>query len=360
MSGTDARMEFSDSQQEALAAAHDVMPTFHSQATHGGQHRAPVPPGKRLCAAGAAEDDDGFVAIGGDTDLMAYVDTTKDAIMSALEQAKKDMAKTVTDSIGTLATTVSNSCKSLGTQVERRCAAVEFKVAAHEERFNQLDGKIAELQRLVGVLRTEEPAQPNIADRSAFDRKPDGALLVARTRTLCTMDAYKAVINPILEQNNLAAGEYEYEGSPASSRIQIRIKGAAGYASRRVAQIIGSQRLSDRQWARHTVEDTTGTNTDLFLDSDKSPCQIKREQLVKAIRKACSEAYPTKKFFADRTKGTVSVGWKPIIMVNPNPGDAQPSVKWCEQNLVSERIDRNSVATGIAHLVDGPEPVQWS
>eukprot|EP00959_Pyramimonas_sp_CCMP1952_P325071 6804276-Pyramimonas_sp.AAC.1 len=98
----------------------------------------------------------------------------------------------------------------------------------------------------------------------------------------------------------------------------------------------------------------------MYIDSDKSACQIKREQLVKQIRKTCQMLYPAKRFHADRAKGIVSVGWKPIIKVEPNPNELPPTVEWSAENIVAEGIDKTRVTDAIAEFVSGPPPVQWS
>ncbi|CAK0885857.1 unnamed protein product, partial [Prorocentrum cordatum] len=340
------------------ASALAAMPAFSSQHPPTGTKRAaPASATKRPCSAGYTDDDFDIV---GDSDIKADVDHTKDSLMAAIERTKSDMANSFSTTIGNLASTVSASRKSLGEQVERRMAAVEFKIAARDERFGAIDIKLAELQRLVVVIRSEEPPPQSLVDRSAFDRDPDCAILVARSRTLCTMDEFKKSIGPILGANDLSPSEVAFEGAPASTRIHVRVRSAVGYAACKVAQILGSQHLGDNQWARHSVTDTSGCSTDLFLDSDKSPCQIKREQLAKTIRCACADAYPSKRFFGNKHKGEISAGWKPIVAISPNPGDAPPSIERAESNLVGEGIDRQRIADCIANLVSGPEPARSS
>ncbi|CAK0908231.1 unnamed protein product [Prorocentrum cordatum] len=129
-----------------------------------------------------------------------------------------------------------------GCTVERRMASVEFEVAAHSGKFKEVDGKITELQHLVGVLRSEEPPPPVIADRVQFDRAPDPVILVARTWALTTMDAFKNPIKPILEQSTMSLEEVSFSGLPASQCIQVRVCGASHFAQRGVSQILGSLR----------------------------------------------------------------------------------------------------------------------
>ena len=53
------------------------------------------------------------------------------------------------------------------------------------------------------------------------------------------------------------------------------------------------------------------------------------------------------------------MGWKPIILVEPNPNESPPTVRW-SNHLVSQGIDRQRITDAIAELVAGPEPPQWS
>eukprot|EP00959_Pyramimonas_sp_CCMP1952_P110249 2306754-Pyramimonas_sp.AAC.1 len=158
------------------AAALDAMPTFASQPPPNGARRsAPTSAPKRPCSAGHPDDD--FDLVGSDCDIKADVDNTKGSLMAAIERAKTDNANSVSTTVGNFATTISASCRSLGEQVERRMAAVESNIAAHGEKFGDIDDKFAGLQRLVGVHRSEEPPPQSLVDRSGFNRDPDFTIL---------------------------------------------------------------------------------------------------------------------------------------------------------------------------------------
>eukprot|EP00959_Pyramimonas_sp_CCMP1952_P336958 7056213-Pyramimonas_sp.AAC.1 len=84
-----------------------------------------------------------------------------------------------------------------------------------------------------------------MADRAQLHRAPDAAVLVARTRFLASMEAFKQAIKRVLAQNSVVEKEVRYEGQPAATRIQIRFAGATAYAQRKLARILGPCRQRD-------------------------------------------------------------------------------------------------------------------
>ncbi|CAK0832381.1 unnamed protein product, partial [Prorocentrum cordatum] len=194
-------------------------------------------------------------------------------------------------------------------------------------------------------------SSPNYVDGgSQFDRAPDGTVLVARAKSLATIEAFNAAFKPILERNSMEESAVRFEGLPAASRIQVRALGAKGFASRKVAQMLGSLREPGGPWLRHHVVGALGARVEMFIDADKSPCQIKTEQLVKTVCNACAEACPRKWFFGNELKGAISIGWKPIISILPQPGDIPPEVKWARKNLVDEGADKGAILQSIASV----------
>eukprot|EP00959_Pyramimonas_sp_CCMP1952_P005678 119038-Pyramimonas_sp.AAC.1 len=108
-------------------------------------------------------------------------------------------------------------------------ASVELNLSNYknttDKRLDDMGDQIKELQRLVGVLRSEEPVPPPIVDRSVFDRTPDGAILVARTRTAVPKENFRTALRPIIERNNISMDECTFEGAEMATRQNIRLRG---------------------------------------------------------------------------------------------------------------------------------------
>ena len=60
-------------------------------------------------------------------------------------------------------------------------------------------------------------------------------------------------------------------------------------------------------------------------------------------RRRCKLAHtaPTLKYFCDKDKGDISSSWKPLVSVEPNPGDNAPTVHYCIANLADIGIQKS-------------------
>eukprot|EP00959_Pyramimonas_sp_CCMP1952_P082092 1715389-Pyramimonas_sp.AAC.1 len=100
------------------------------------------------------------------------------------------------------------------------------------------------------------------------------------------MDAVANVLRPWIQEQNLAANEWNLEGGPTSRRFALRISGATGWASRKVLQALDTLRpqAAGAEWRKFEGLSVTGSRSEIFLGLDKNAKQIKTEQAVKTIK----------------------------------------------------------------------------
>eukprot|EP00959_Pyramimonas_sp_CCMP1952_P295590 6182491-Pyramimonas_sp.AAC.1 len=66
---------------------------------------------------------------------------------------------------------------------------------------------------------------------------------------------------------------------------------------------------------------------------------VRRELGCKMIKGVLVREFPQKRFFMDRHKGEILLGWKPICKVVPVEGQDSPNLLWAKENMRAEGMD---------------------
>ncbi|CAK0871117.1 unnamed protein product [Prorocentrum cordatum] len=284
-------------------------------------------------------------------ELRTYVDDTKRSLLEAIAG--------IQSSVAALANTVNTSCSTLSRQVESRLASVEGMQKKTDTRVDQMERKIQELQTILGVMQSEAPPTPSITQSASFDRPPVSATIVARTRTNTAKQNILPALRNWLLRATLSPEDIQLEAEPVARRFQIRIKGSAQYAARKVAMALSVLRTGPQSWERFHTNDIDGVPVEIHVSADKSACQVKKELLLKQIRREVEQIHGEHRVFANKERGELSAQWKPILRVEPVQND-RPNIEWAMDHVMSLGIDRQRIEAAIEPFLQGPAPVLWS
>ncbi|CAK0902433.1 unnamed protein product, partial [Prorocentrum cordatum] len=333
-----------------MSAAAGASPSGKRSGRQLGRNNSDEAPPKKKVDAGDSEDSgmDTPRSTHGPADqeqqqLKQYIDSTRTDVMESL--------RVMQASLSALSGTMSEHCKAIDKAVEKMMCKVEHKVAVHDTRIDKLEKEVQELRDLLGLMRREEAPRPQAAS-GGFDREIDSTISMVRTREVMPKAAIARAVQPWLEDSNLGEGEFTVEGEPADTRYQIVVKGARGYAARKVSQAISSLRLPGRGagWWKITAQSPLGAEVELSISPDKSPKQVARELGCKKIVRAIADVYPNKKYFVDRGKGVVSSSWKDLISFEPTPGNQPPIINFSDKNIEGLQMSAERLRQAVGSL----------
>ncbi|CAK0875624.1 unnamed protein product, partial [Prorocentrum cordatum] len=250
-------------------------------------------------------------------ELRRYVDDTKRSLLEAIAG--------IQSSVAALANTVNTSCSTLSRQVESRLASAEDKQKKTDTRVDQMERKIHELQAILGVMQTKT-------------NTPKQNILPALRNWLL--------------RASLSPDDIQLETEPVARRFQIRVKGSAQYAARKVAMALSALRTGPQSWERFHTNDIDGVPVDIHVSADKSACQVKKELLLRQIRREVEHIHGEHRVFANKERGELSAQWKPI-RVEPVQND-RLKIEWAMDHVTSLGIDRQRIEAAIEPFLQGP------
>ncbi|CAK0862727.1 unnamed protein product, partial [Prorocentrum cordatum] len=306
-----------------------------------------TPPDERNVRAKSGEAADVSELV----ELRRHVDSTKAEVLQTIAG--------VQSSLSSLATQFAKGWTSVEAKLESKIDSLADTQAEQEARIDHLEQEIKNLHQLLGNIKREKPIPP-VATSSSFDRDVDACILILRTKLSSTRAAIKSSISAWLQRAQLDEGDVEWEGDETSNRHVLRVKGARLYAARKVQQAIGALRLPNNSWERFKVAAVSCEDQELFISPDKNQAQVKRELGIKHVRRELELHYPSLKFFSDKTKGEVSTQWKPLVRVEPLPGDALPRFEFAMENLRAFSIDKDTILSGVKANYRQQSDTQWS
>ncbi|CAK0804739.1 unnamed protein product, partial [Prorocentrum cordatum] len=130
---------------------------------------------------------------------------------------------------------------------------VETAQMQADSRMGRMEESIAELQKMLGIMRSKKPPEPAAHVPNSFGRAPDPCIIVARARTNAAKQQMTPALRARLQRAALPEEEIEIEGPQQRERFQ--------------------------------TADVEGAPVEIHASSDKSQCQFQKEMLLKQIRR---------------------------------------------------------------------------
>ncbi|CAK0872844.1 unnamed protein product [Prorocentrum cordatum] len=214
-------------------------------------------------------------------------------------------------------------------KLETTYESISAKQAEQEARIDLFESQIKELHGLLGNIKRAKPLPPAASDFN-FDRDVDQCILILRSKLSCTRASVRAAIGGWLQRAQIAEGDVDWEGDETGNKHVMRIRGARMYAARKDQQAIENQ------------------------------AQVKRELGLKYIRRELELHYPSLKYYSDKLIGEVSTQWKPLVRVEPLPGDVLPRFEFALENLRAFSIDKETILSGVKANYRQQSDAQWS
>ncbi|CAK0838978.1 unnamed protein product, partial [Prorocentrum cordatum] len=235
--------------------------------------------------------------------------------------------------------------------VEQRLSNAEKRQRSTEQKMQALQEKVERLEAILGIMQNEVPPTPT-EENTSFDRKVEPCVLICRSKNIISRDELvKSVVGPTLEKNNMQLSEIVIESDPAAKRFVVRVSGSAPYASRLINQILGSFKIAAAQWEIFFANDVNGTRAEVYISTDKSPCQVQREILTQKNKTTLVNLYPDHHFHINKQLGEVSTQWEPLVRVPPRAGvRSKPIFEFDEANLAFFGIDRETASEKLENL----------
>ena len=116
------------------------------------------------------------------------------------------------------------------------------------------------------------------------------------------------------------------------------------------------------RWRRSASSDTQGHAADIYINSDKSPKQIRTEVQSKKLLDLLQQRHPRLGWRAFRNKGEIHCDSMPVIKITVR-GQNDPSIlQWSEQALnhqLFQNIDRGDILTSFQSLFADTATATW-
>jgi len=358
-----------------MAAAVDAASTFPSQeAAHLSQVATP----QRGAAAdaglaGQADHRGKRRAQSGPTPMDADYEVVHASLQDSIESLRAELldqvthtTKTLNDSLASLTGNVQKTCTAMAGQVEKRLQGVELIQSGHAKQLVFLQEDVKKPKQELHVVK-ETPSEPitnfpQLSLDSSFNRAIDMSILVVRCKELSAKLQVQGALLPWLSRLNIEENEWEFQGEPSSKRFTIKFKGSSQFAARRVQHALSLLRPQrpGEEWMRFYAPAISGSRSEVFVGTDKNPCQIKRELALKAAKRLFESRFQGKRFFVDKLRGTVSVNWRQLVEITPQADSDAPQVRWAEANLALEQMSRAELEEPLAVAIQGDRQTQWS
>ena len=148
------------------------------------------------------------------------------------------------------------------------------------------------LKRALAIVSSTEPPPTLMAAGNNFLRKTDPSILVIRSSELVTQESVSEAAKSWLLDSNFEEDSWKMDGEAAGKRFVVRVKGAPGWAPRRVSQALGNLRLENGEFRRMQASTAPGERSDLHVSEDKNVFQVRRELATKQARRTMVAIYP--------------------------------------------------------------------
>ncbi|CAK0803568.1 unnamed protein product, partial [Prorocentrum cordatum] len=347
----------------SLVEQFDLVATFPSQETGAGRGKggkgALPPPRKRAAhdhsAADAADGNDAWSS----DDYLRQLcrdefDSMRAALTSSVSESVRATAaenhSVLLGSIDKLREQVSGQSASIDQQVQsvvrpqvdalarrlqsqidehkKQIDACERRLGDHDDQLSALRAELVELRRHLAVAEQRPQAPPQIP--AGFDRDADSTLLIAVAQRATSLEAMSACIQNFLSETGFDSSEYEIvsKGTLPCKRFAVHFKGMVQPASRKVLRALSA--LKDENGWKAFFADLPGLSerTRVHMGPDKSPKQVKMEYVLRKCRAAFATEFSSMRFFTDRDRGFLSIGWDKILKVEVEAGGAPPTLRW--------------------------------
>ena len=106
--------------------------------------------------------------------------------------------------------------------------------------------------------------------------------------------------------------------------------------------------------------DTGGVNTPIYVSGDKSPKQIRLELQTKRLQRIIQDAYRDHNVGAQRSKGIVTIGAVPLVVVEVQGPDEPSKLRWDMPILARFQIDKQPLVAAFGHAFASVDTSTWS
>ncbi|CAK0868530.1 unnamed protein product, partial [Prorocentrum cordatum] len=379
----------------SLVEQFDLVATFPSQETGAGRGeggKGAMPPPRKRAAHdhSAADAADGNDAWSSDDYLRQLCRDEFDSMRAALTSSVSESVRATAaenhsvllGSIDKLREQVSGQSASIDQQVhsvvrpqvdalarrlqsqidehKKQIDACERRLGDHDDQLSALRAELVELRRHLAVAEQRPQAPPQIP--TGFDRDADSTLLIAVAQRATSLEAMSACIQNFLSETGFDSSEYEIvsKGTLPCKRFAVHFKGMVQPASRKVLRALSA--LKDENGWKAFFADLPGLSerTRVHMGPDKSPKQVKMEYVLRKCRAAFAAEFSPLRFFTDRDRGFLSIGWDKILKVEVEAGDAPPTLRWDVAKLERHDITKARAMQLTSFLTASADEPVWA
>ena len=245
--------------------------------------------------------------------------------------------------------------------MEARVGAVEGRLQGVEQKQLDIERRlrddIAQLREQMGIMSRAEPcAAPAGPD---WDRPPDLAAVVLRSKEELPSDAFKQAIAPILADAGMGPDSFVVEAEPLGKRCVYRFKGPPELGARRAAKVLGCMRLGRGEWRKPRATTPAGHETDVFVGADQNRKQVLHELTLKKLAVALGRVVGGgHRIFVDKQKYVLSIQWKSFLRLAIEGPNSKPVVVWSPSALAAVGLRREDLEPTIEAAL-APDDDDW-
>ena len=261
-----------------------------------------------------------------------------------------------------VATSVGSSTQELlrkyDASSQKRLASIEgsmHSLRANQDQVSNEQKKMREdLDKIKAQLLIAENASGirDAIDNDNFDREIDPTIIKINSRKPVGHEFLKKAASDWLDPS--FADLYKVQGETAEliKSITVQFKGIPVVAAKHVDRALRSLRRDDGSWTQLTAKDEAGESVNIYAGPDKSSKQVRTEIDSKKLHTIFQQLYPGTKFHLLRRDGVISVNFKKLARVVPQP-DKETIIEWDFDTASSVSIDKIVVSGDFRNISDG-------
>ena len=274
--------------------------------------------------------------------IMAELKAENEAsAVRAVQQMKVDMTNTMVEAMKKQ----DEAWNQRMGRVEAEVMELKARISSLEEWKPQTEAEVTKVKTALQVVESSSPERVVDREDMDFTRDPDPTIVKVRATEKVSPEAIGDALKVVFDEMGLDDSNFHVEGRDLDKSFNIQFHGTGNLAIRRVAKFLSLQK-SEGEWRTFTAKMPDGQPTRIYVDSDKSPRQIRKDILTRKLHKVLKGHYPAIPFFCRKRDGVVSVDWVPFARVSVLSREAH-TLEWNLPEAEDRKIDEKLISAGL-------------
>ena len=274
---------------------------------------------------------------------------------STMAEFKRATAITVATAIhaeqAAMATRIDASESEIA-QIKQKINEAEAEQARHKEAIETIQKALA-----IAEART---AVPDIIAESDFDRPPDPAVFSVGAPDLVAPQLVQQALLGWFRDAGVDPATATLQGDVPAKRFTLRLLGGAAVVSPRAVALARALRLAGGSWRQFSSTSVAGQTVPLYVSTDRSPRQIRREIQTRRLHQLLKEAKQDTDFRPFKQKGRISAVGVPLVRLEVgSAANIDTKIIWNYAQSTKLHIDSAAIERAFNDFFAEDRGVSW-